>query len=406
MWSWLVLVESNTTGSGRLFVAAGRALGLRPVVLTTDPSRYPYLAQDKVDRVLVDTGDIAALAGVTGKLAAVAPIAAVLSSSEYFVATAASLAIRHGRPAPNPIAVRRCRDKVWQRLVLAELPGSPRYVECADPQRAADATAWLGGTVVVKPCHGSGSAGVRQCAGPKEAASWAKRLLSRTTNERGLPTTPRVLVEELLVGPEYSVEMLDGEAWGVTAKHLGAAPYFVETGHDFPAELDARETRSLIETACRASHLLELHRGPAHVELRLTASGPVVVEVNPRLAGGMIPRLVELATGHDLIAAVISSATGRPLGRTPAATRYASIRFLCPTAEGVVRAITGLDRARSVDGVADVVCTASVGDEHRLSHSFRDRIGHVIAHADTATDAIAAAQAGCDAISVELHRFS
>ena len=45
----LVLVESNTTGSGRLFCAAARRLGLRPVVLARDPGRYPYLIEDRVE---------------------------------------------------------------------------------------------------------------------------------------------------------------------------------------------------------------------------------------------------------------------------------------------------------------------------------------------------------------------
>ena len=44
-----------------------------------------------------------------------------------------------------------------------------------------------------------------------------------------------------------------------------------------------------------------------------------MVEVNPRLAGGMIPRLVEEATGVDLIALLVARVAGdRP---APVATR-------------------------------------------------------------------------------------
>ena len=46
---WLVLLESNTTGSGRLFCSAARELGLRPVVLSRDPGRYPYVESDGID---------------------------------------------------------------------------------------------------------------------------------------------------------------------------------------------------------------------------------------------------------------------------------------------------------------------------------------------------------------------
>ena len=59
--SWFVLVESNTTGSGRLFCARAREFGLTPVVLARDPQRYPYLATDRIDTRGVDTTDPAAV---------------------------------------------------------------------------------------------------------------------------------------------------------------------------------------------------------------------------------------------------------------------------------------------------------------------------------------------------------
>ncbi|HEU5271551.1 MAG TPA: hypothetical protein VFU36_16610, partial [Jatrophihabitans sp.] len=53
----LLLLESNTTGSSRLFCAAARRLGLQPVVFARDPDRYPYLAEDGIAYRQLDTGD-------------------------------------------------------------------------------------------------------------------------------------------------------------------------------------------------------------------------------------------------------------------------------------------------------------------------------------------------------------
>ncbi|HEX8767766.1 MAG TPA: hypothetical protein VF714_05310, partial [Jatrophihabitans sp.] len=66
---WFVLVESNTTGSGRLFCAAARELGLRPVVLALDPHRYPYVAEDRIEYRVVDTGSTDAVLGACTELA-------------------------------------------------------------------------------------------------------------------------------------------------------------------------------------------------------------------------------------------------------------------------------------------------------------------------------------------------
>lgn len=391
----LALVESNTTGTGRLFAAAGRALGLQPVVFTADPGRYPYLATDDVEHVLVDTADEDAL----WHQVRARDVGAVLSSSEYFVATAAALAARLGLPGPDPEAIRRCRDKGAQRDALAGMPGAPGHQVCADPAAAAAATTRLGGDVVVKPCLGSGSEGVRACRGPEEAAAWAGKLLSRSVNERGMAVPARVLVEQQLDGPECSVEVLDGTVWGVTTKHLGPEPHFVETGHDFPAVLDDQEHRAITDVTAEALRRLGLQSGPAHVELRRTARGPVVVEVNARLAGGMIPRLVELATGQDMIDAVVRGALGQPGAAPRPSTKHASIRFLVAT--GLVRGVGGVASAKLVPGVVDAVCTAVVGEIRPAHHSFRDRAGYVISLADNETDAVRAAETGRNAIHVD-----
>lgn len=403
---WLVLVESNTTGTGRLFAAAGRALGLRPVLLAANPDRYPYARRDGLECITTDTADSRAMLDVCAKLAKDAPVGAVLSSSEYFIAASAAIAGELGLPAVGAAAVQACRDKAEQRRILQGRVPQPRYERCTAADDVAAAAARLGGSVVVKPCQGTGSEGVRACADPGEAAAWAERLLAVGVNERGMPVEPRVMVEERVRGPEYSVELLDGQAYGVTAKHLGEPPYFVETGHDFPAPVPRRVARRLTDVARRSAAALGLNRGPAHVELRLADAGPVLIEVNPRLAGGMIPELVKLATGHDLIVATVASAAGRPVRTGGGARHHASIRFLTIPADGVVSAVDGLDRASQIPGMVHVSCTVAPGERRQLHHSFRDRVGHVMSVAETAAEAAAVADAGLASLAIRMEDAS
>src|ERR1700759_1253442 len=105
---WLLLLETYTRGSGRLFCAAAHRLGLRPVVFARDPGRYPYLAEDRIQAVRVDTGDPVAVRQGAGGLAA--RVAGVTSSSEYYVAAAAELAAEFGLPHPDAAAITACRD--------------------------------------------------------------------------------------------------------------------------------------------------------------------------------------------------------------------------------------------------------------------------------------------------------
>lgn len=68
--AWFAFLESNTTGTGREFCAAARARGLRPVLLTRDPDRYPYVVEDGIDTQVLDSADPVAVLDRCAELAA------------------------------------------------------------------------------------------------------------------------------------------------------------------------------------------------------------------------------------------------------------------------------------------------------------------------------------------------
>ena len=378
MRPFFALVESNTTGTGRLLVAAARARGLQPVLLGTRPDRYPWVAGDEVEIAWADTTDPEAVTQVCSRLARRASLAGVTTSSEYFVATAARAAARLGLPGPEAGNIERCRDKRRQRLALqAGGVPVPAFEAVGSVAAAVAAATDIGLPVVCKPADGTGSRGVRHCSDLATVAAHARRLLGQRRDERGAPTLPWLLVEKYVDGPEFSVETLAGEVVGETAKHLGPLPHFVETGHDFPA-LSAG-VADVAATAARAVKILGLEWGAAHTEVRLGSAGPVVMEVNPRLAGGQIPMLVHLATGIDMIGAVVDRAIGRRAALPPPGPGHASIRFLIAPAAGRLARVTGRAEAFEVPGIFDVAVTASPGDVVGGTGSFLDRLGWVIA---------------------------
>jgi S-sulfo-L-cysteine synthase (3-phospho-L-serine-dependent) len=252
-------------------------------------------------------------------------------------------------------------------------------------------------------------------------------------------TIEAVLVEEYVAGPEFSVETFGTEVVGVTAKHLGPAPWFVEYGHDFPADSTLAPSgsfltatgraegpyRALSATGCAeggvtgrtreasgpgtvgtlavaAVEALGLGFGFAHSEIRLGPHGPVIIEVNPRLAGGRIPRLVQLATGIDLVGAAVDLAIGQTRPLPPPGPAHASIRFLVAQQAGRVRRTGGVAAAAGVSGVVDVAIAARPGQRVGGTASFLDRVGHVIAAAPTAPAARSAAETALSLLELEL----
>ncbi|GHB51735.1 hypothetical protein GCM10010347_21930 [Streptomyces cirratus] len=380
----VLFVESNTTGTGMIALSRARELGLTPVLLTGGPERYAGLAETGAEVVVCDTGSPAELRAVISGRYPREELAGITTTSDFYVPAVAGLTDWLGLAGNTAEAVAACRNKATMRGVLRDAGVTqPRFAILTDLADVAGAVGAVGLPCVVKPADDSGSNGVLLCSTVEAVAAHAERVLAVTTNARGLPTARTVLLEEYLDGPEYSVEMFshDGVATcvGITAKQVTAGPHFVETGHLFPAPLTGPVAGAIAETVSGALKAIGWELGPTHTEVKLTERGAAVIEVNPRLAGGMIPEAVRQATGTDLLEQQLRAATGMPLDLTASHSASAGIRFLLPEGAGTLRGVDGVDAARAVDGVTSVAVTAAAGALVRPVENAYDRIGHVIA---------------------------
>jgi cysteine synthase A len=384
----LLFVESNTTGTGMLALRTAARLGATPVLLTNDPARYAAHGEPPCRVVVCDTNDESELAQCAEAELASAPLAGVTTTSDFYLAAVARLAAGMGVRANTPQTITACKDKVSTRQALTSHGLlQPRFRAVTRPGQVASAARDAGLPCVVKPVDGSGSENVLLCATSAEAEQHAALILAAERNVRGQASPGVALVEEYIDGPEYSVETFwtggANACVGVTAKHLGKHPGFVESGHDFPAVLPAPVTRQLQGAALEALDAVGYSWGAAHVEIRLAERGPVVVEINARLAGGMIPELIRLATGVDLLEQQLRAAIGLPVILEPTRSRHASIRFLLAPADGTLRDVTGVETAARVPGVERTVLTCEPGRTVRVACDAYDRLGYVVAVGDS-----------------------
>ncbi|MCZ7476247.1 MULTISPECIES: ATP-grasp domain-containing protein [unclassified Micromonospora] len=379
----VIFIESNTTGSGMVALRRANELGWLPCFVTRSPGRYPQLAEIPHDLLICDTNTPSQLAAaIAGRWPD--RIAGVTTTSEFYLPAVARVAAELGLPG-NPWEVMvTCRDKAAVRRVLDHHGvGQPAYVVVGSAAEAGRAVARLGLPCVVKPVDGSGSQGVLLCHDTGEVRHQVSDILANKTNVRGQPAPRSVLLEQYVTGPEFSVETFSDAGTvtcvGITAKTVGSPPSFVEARHIYPAPLPAGVADELAATAERALKALGFAQGPAHTEVRWTASGPAIIEVNARLAGGMLPELVRLATGVDLLTQQLHVATGRPVELTARHRSVAGIHFITAPERGVLLSIDGLDRARSVRGVQQVHLTVEAGQAVAPPRDAYGRVGFVIA---------------------------
>ncbi|MCT9081770.1 ATP-grasp domain-containing protein [Streptomyces fulvoviolaceus] len=387
----LLVVESWVGSMGRLLPRAIREGGNEFTFLTRDLHHYLRSAPEGTAHPLLgarhvitaDTNDTEALTAEVERLHTVLGFDGVITSCDYYLPTVARIAARLGLPGPGPEAVENACRKDATRRVLADagLPG-PRFAlheEWADLARAARE---IGYPLVVKPVDLCAGMYVRRVDDEAQLAEAVRALADFPVNARGQRREPAVLLEELLDGPEVSIETVSYagavHVIGVTDKSIGGAPAFIETGHMFPADLTSADTEAAEQTALAALKALGLTDGVvAHTEIKLTSAGPRVVEVNPRPAGNRITELVRHVTGIDLAAAFVDVALGRrpDLRRTDTGLRSAAIGFLVPERTGTLEALGQLSDGEDVLEVQ----LAEPGKAVKAAGSNNEYLGHVMA---------------------------
>ncbi|MFD8142289.1 ATP-grasp domain-containing protein [Streptomyces sp. NPDC059708] len=287
--------------------------------------------------------DQEALVAAAEEVARTHRVAGVFSYDETLVVATAHIAERLGLPGLTVAGVENCRNKHNTRQVLtaAGLP-QPRFAYVTEADEALVTADSFGYPVVLKPRGMGASIGVIRVDGPDEVLT-AFDVADSASRGGSLSYEGGVLVEECVTGPEISIDGINFDG-GYTPlflahKELGPAPYFEETGHTLDAADPLLADEELLHVLRTAHRELGIAYGITHTEVKLTARGPVIIEVNARLGGDLIPYLGKLATGVDPAALAVDAATGVRPEWTPDHHRTVGIRFLYPHANGTVRSV-------------------------------------------------------------------
>lgn len=326
------------------------------------------------------------------------PIHAVASFTEYGLETA-SVIKEDLNIAGNPFSpVAATRDKFIMRTKMAEggLP-SLRFKHCKKSEDLKEFLLNLQSPVIIKPAKGSGSEGVYFVSDDSDVQkSW----------EHASASSSYLIAEEFIFGPEVSVESFscDGchEILTITEKQTTGSPYFVETGHQMPAQL-SKDIQKQVHTYVRSFLEFIGHKiGPAHTELRLTKNGPRIIEAHTRGGGDFIWEMVKLTCGVNFVAATVAHLlTKAKEPRVPEA-RGAAIRFInCPP--GKISSVEGIKEASSSPGIIRVDCSLMVGDQIKELQSSDTRVGYVLGVGGSRDDAVKHVEAALSQIVITVN---
>lgn len=334
------------------------------------------------------------------------PLSGVLTFEELYTPLVCRIADLVGLPNFGADAVENCRDKHRTRTLLAAAglpqPQSGYAEDAAEAARLADR---FGYPAVVKPRGLAGSIGVLLAADPAELAGALDITLAAAATG-AQRHAGGVLVEQLISGCEVSVDcaVVAGVVTPIFLAHkrVAGAPYFEEIGQLVDAADPLLAEPAIVSTLHRAHQVLGVHTGMTHTELKLSPEGPVIIEVNARAGGDLVPHTARGATGIDpaLIAAQV--ATGSFSGAAASKHRVCASELVYPPRAGTIAEVILPDPAAHPN-LAAAVALVRPGDQVALPpEAYLDRCAYAITTGEDVEACVTALQAALRDLRVVL----
>jgi len=298
-------------------------------------------------------------------LAARGPFDGIVALGDHPAYVAALAAEKFGLPFSSPQAVAASKDKyiARERFRAAGLlvPEFRRLPLDSDPCQASRSAHY---PCVLKPLGLSGSRGVIRANSPGEfeAAFGRIKKLLEWEHEDALQ------VEDFIPGREYALEgLVTGGRLQVLALFDKPdpldGPFFEETIYLTPSREPIDIQAAIHKATQRAVEALGLVQGPIHAEMRVNREGVWMLEVAARPIGGLCSRVLKFEPAASLEEVILRHALGEDLRHLRLAAGAHGVMMIPIPRAGVYAGVDGLERAKEVTGVEDIVIAAKEGQQ-------------------------------------------
>lgn len=387
-------------------IELAKSMGLHVVVSDMNPDAPGFAVAD--DQLLASTYDVdATVSAARAYHEQVRPLDGVMCIASDVPLTVASVATALGLPGIRVESARLATDKLAmkQRFAADGVP-IPWFSPVSSSEQLRELVATQGLPLVIKPVDSRGSRGVLRLT-PEVDLDWAYEVA------RGHSPTGRVMLERFLPGPQVSTESLVIEGQACTPgfsdrnyEYLERyAPHIIENGGQLPSHLGAATQQAVRDLVQQAAASMGIRNGVVKGDIVVTDGQPHVIELAARLSGGYFcTHEIPLNTGVDLVGAAIRQALGErvdPEDLTPKWNRPVAQRYLLPGAGRVV-GIEGIDEAKGLPGVEEVLVTTKPGDVLRDPTDSNCSAAMVIATGQKREEAMANAERAIGALRIQM----
>jgi biotin carboxylase len=310
-----------------------------------------------------------------------APPDGILAVGDRPAVLAAHVAAALGMRGNPPEAAAASRNKLASRRAFkaAGLP-VPWFQAIPVDRDAYELSGHVPYPAVIKPIALSGSRGVMRTDDPAsfvEAFDRLRRLLDaadvRAERDAAHQT---VMIESFIPGAEFALEGVLTEGRLRTLAIFDKpdpldGPFFEETIYLTPSRASHGMQQAIASAVQAAATALGLRHGPVHAECRVNVGGPegpplrspivYVLEIAPRPIGGLCSKALRFdGPGGEasLEEVLLRHAIGEDVSSFRREPRASGVMMIPIPKRGLYRRVDGVEEARAVEGIEDVLITA------------------------------------------------
>lgn len=381
----IVFLGTNKTGSSYEGIKAAKRLGYEVILLTNRTifveEREDYTEIDDVRLLnMSDTDEI--LSAITNLIEEGKQVVCFISFLDEYVYLAAMLTNTLCDIPLTYEPLQIMTDKILTRKYLAGKDYTPFFKVLSSTETIEDEIIELKDQfpLVIKSPQSNGSKDVILVENAWECKKGVKQL------HRKKPESP-ILVEEYLEGPQYLIEIVVYDSTltvaAIVEQEVTKGERFIVTGYSICPELYLDQLLGLKETVVSIIEDFQLRNGTCHLEIKLTNKGWKLIEINPRMAGGAMNRMIEEAFGYNLAEQTIRLYTGLEPDVRKKQNRAIYTKYLIAKSVGKLLKVSGCDSAKEQVGILEVYTKAEYGQLVTPPRSMGQRYGYVLAAADS-----------------------
>ncbi|AOV07956.1 biotin carboxylase [Sporosarcina ureilytica] len=376
----IVFIETTKSGSSREAIKAAESLGYLTVLMTgrtnfmkqrkefSDVSQMIYLEEISEE---VIRGEIEQLQR-QGKI-----IKAILSFVDPFVSMAAKLMNETCNSAISVEALEKMEDKATTRRVLDKNTATPKYNVFKTTDNLNEyMKKSFNFPKIVKSAVSKASKNVYLVESKFEMEKAMKRVLKNYPLQK-------IILEEYLDGPQYLVEVLvcNGKIniVAIFKQEITKEITFIVTGYELQLNLTEERFKKLYQAVESILKDLKVMNAACHLEIRYVNENWKLIEINPRISGGAMNRMIKEAYGINLVEETIKLYLGYEPDLKRKYENHIYTHYITIGSYGYVLKITGRNKATHLPGVREVYIKPRKGAIVTPPRSMGHRYGYVIA---------------------------